>query len=275
MIKRILVGLAGTDYTEVAVRRAVDLARIHSAEITGVTVMDPRTLHMQAVPIGAGAAAEDLRRHRSELTSERIDWAVSSFEAICETEGVPFQTRREEGNPFTLMKRLARFHDLTIFGLRSVFEYYYNDSDSSAFLSRLLSQGIGPIMAVSTQYNPIRRVLLAYSGSMESANTIRCFLQSPPWPDVTIKAVTFGPETEEAKADLQEVVDYARACGLTIQSEYLHASPASGLLKHAEDWDANLIVLGNCMGGVFRRRGFGNTVLSLIKNADRPLLMSH
>jgi hypothetical protein len=46
MIKRILVGLAGTIYTPVAIERAVTLAKEHDAEVTGVTVLDPRRLRL-------------------------------------------------------------------------------------------------------------------------------------------------------------------------------------------------------------------------------------
>lgn len=39
-MKRILVGLAGTPYTPVAIRRALELAQQHQAEVTAVTLMD-------------------------------------------------------------------------------------------------------------------------------------------------------------------------------------------------------------------------------------------
>jgi nucleotide-binding universal stress UspA family protein len=42
MMKRILVGLARTTYTPVAIERTVTLARAHDAEVTGVTVLDTR-----------------------------------------------------------------------------------------------------------------------------------------------------------------------------------------------------------------------------------------
>ena len=58
MIKRILVGLAGTPYTDTAIRRAVELAKAHEAEVTGVTVVDVQKLSMVGpVPIGAEVAA--------------------------------------------------------------------------------------------------------------------------------------------------------------------------------------------------------------------------
>jgi nucleotide-binding universal stress UspA family protein len=40
MIKRILLGLGGTPFTDVAIERAVELAKIHGDLITGVTVVD-------------------------------------------------------------------------------------------------------------------------------------------------------------------------------------------------------------------------------------------
>ena len=41
MIKRILVALSGTTCTTSAIRHAVELAKEHDAELTGVTIFDP------------------------------------------------------------------------------------------------------------------------------------------------------------------------------------------------------------------------------------------
>ena len=54
MIKRILVGLAGTTYTPVAIERAVTLANSHDAEVTGVTVFDAS--HIRRLGRGAAVA---------------------------------------------------------------------------------------------------------------------------------------------------------------------------------------------------------------------------
>ena len=40
MLKRILVGLGGTDYTVAAINQAVALAMANDAEVTGVTIID-------------------------------------------------------------------------------------------------------------------------------------------------------------------------------------------------------------------------------------------
>ena len=70
MIKRILLGLGGTPFTDVAIERAVELAKVHDALITGVTVVDIKQLtQVGPVPLGGGAYAAKLREKR--LTSLR------------------------------------------------------------------------------------------------------------------------------------------------------------------------------------------------------------
>ena len=63
MIKRILLGLGGTPYTDVAIERAVELAKDHGARITGVTVVDIKRLKkIGPLPPGGDALAEKLRK---------------------------------------------------------------------------------------------------------------------------------------------------------------------------------------------------------------------
>jgi nucleotide-binding universal stress UspA family protein len=48
-IKHILVGLAGTMYTPVAIQRAVRLAQSHDAEVTGVIVLDAKRIRYEGI----------------------------------------------------------------------------------------------------------------------------------------------------------------------------------------------------------------------------------
>ncbi|MHC4428899.1 MAG: universal stress protein, partial [Planctomycetota bacterium] len=84
MIKRILVALSGTPFTASAIRHAIELARRHNAEITGVTDVDLAKLaNVGPIPLGAGAAAHDLIEHRLHLTEQHIDEAIATFETAC------------------------------------------------------------------------------------------------------------------------------------------------------------------------------------------------
>jgi len=74
-----------------------------------------------------------------------------------------------------------------IFGLRSIFEYDISFEEPKDTLARLISAGVRPIVAVSDKFRPIQKVLIAYSGSMESAKTMKRFVQLRLWPDAKIE----------------------------------------------------------------------------------------
>jgi len=277
MIKRILVGLGGTGFTTVAIRRAVELAQIHKAQLTGITVIDGERLRrVGPVPAGAGAAAHDLREHRLQVSQQRVEEAISEFESACNAGGITHRVRREKGDPFELMVLRARYHDLVIFGLRSIFDYGIlggDDYNPSDMLRRLLSKGVRPIIAVSEEYRPIRRVLIAYSGSMESAKTMRRFVQLRLWPDMTLRIVTFEHPPDKAEQLCRDAAEYCRAHGIEPEVHYGPGSPKERLLPEAADWEADIIVIGNSLRSLLSRKLFGETALHMIRNADRPLFL--
>jgi len=274
MIKRILVGLGGTHYTPVAIQTAVELARDRGAELTGVTVVDVgRLSHVGPVPLGAECAAEELREHRLQLTAQRVEEVIEQFESACSAARVAYRVAREEGDAFRKMLAYSRYHDVTVFGLRSVFEYCFEDCDSCSLLARLVEGGVRPILAVSEQHRPIRRVLVAYSGSVESANTFREFLQLGPWPDLTLRLVTFGDRDEGGEKLLADAAVYFRGWGMQPETEHVPGSAKDQLLPYAETWGADMIVLGNSARSYLMKQLFGETALNTMQNADRPLFL--
>lgn len=283
MLKRILVSLGGTGFSSVAIRRAVELAQIHQAQLTAVTVADIRRLRrVGAVPAGAGAAARDLREHRVQVTQQRVDEAIGEFESACNAAGVKYGVKREEGDPFQLMLSCARYHDLMIFGLRGIFDYgILGDADYRPrdMLTRLIAGSVRPLIANAEEYRPIRRVLIAYSGSVESAKTMKRFIQFRLWPEMTLRIVTFqgslkkqGP-LEKGEQFCAEAAEYCGVHGLEPEVQCCPGSPKERLLSEAADWQADMIVLGSSARSLLSRRVFGETALHVIQKADRPLFL--
>ncbi|MCL6503967.1 MAG: universal stress protein [Pirellulales bacterium] len=274
MIKRLLVGLGGTRYTPVAVRYAVELARQFAASITGVTVLDlTRIEAVGSVPLGAGEAARELREHRLEVTRRSIEEDVVEFRRACGEAGLPFEVLQEVGDPFDTFIDLARYHDLMVFGLRGIFEYDVVP-DPPDTLARLVQSGVRPLLAVSDVYRPIRRVLICYSGSMESAKTMKRFVQLGLWPEAELRIVTFDRPAGEAQELLAQAAAYCRAHGREPSTEYVPGSPKHQVLPYAQQWDADLLVVGNSARSLLLRRVLGETALEVMHNADRPLFLA-
>jgi len=276
MIKRILLGIGGTPYTTVAIQRAVQLAKRFDAEITGVTVLDLERLTKD------GLAQQETvpdAMQRVALVRERFEEAIRTFEAACAAEGIKCQIKQEEKEvSFDLMISLARYHDLMIFGLRSIFEYNISVVDLTIeepkdTLARLIAAGVRPIIAVSNVFRPIQKVLIAYSGSMESAKTMKRFVQLRLWPEAKLKIVTFQRSEGKARRLLSDASEYCRAHGFSVQTEFNPGSPKDFLLPIAVYWQADMIVLGNSARNLLVKRVLGETALHIIRNADRPLFL--
>ncbi len=279
MMKRILTGLGGTAYSQTATQYSVELAQCHDAFVTGVTVVDvQRLLRVGSTLIHGRDWVEGETRHRIQVAREHVEEAIQNFETSCREAAVRHQIKHEEREePFDLMLSSARYHDLMIFGLRSIFEYGVvgeNFDEASSLLIKLITGGIRPILAVSETYRPIQRVLISYSGSMESAKTMKQFIRMRLWPDMQLRIVTFDHPADKAERLLRNAAEYCRAHGFTPEVTHIPGPPKNQLLPVADDWGADLIVMGNSAKNLLLRRIFGETALHVIQQADRPLFLS-
>jgi nucleotide-binding universal stress UspA family protein len=271
MIKRILVGLAGTNYTPVAIERAVTLAQAHDAESTGVTVLDARRVRSRAAPAEDADATSD---RRIAVTQARIAESIRDFELACQTASIKHRVVAESGDAFTTLVDLARYHDLIVFGLRSVFEYDFLAGAPESLLIRLVGAGVRPLIAVSEKFRSISRVVIAYSGTMESAKAMKRFVQMRLWPDAKLRVVTFEHQADKAEQLVGDAADYCRAHGFEPEEAFVPDSPKDHLLPYALEWGADLTVVGNSAKNLLLRRIFGETALHAIQNANRPLFLA-
>lgn len=275
MIKRILVGLAGTAYTPVAIQRAVTLAQTHGAEVTGVTVLDSRRVRM----LGGNVPLTHETRlagcdSRLVVTQERMADSIRDFEATCRTAGIRFHIVSETGDAFARLIDLARYHDLMVFGLRSVFEYDFLGDSPESILIRLIGSGARPLIAVTDKFRSISRVLIAYSGSMESATAMKRFVQMRLWPGVELRIVTFHPSDNKAFELLREAEGYCRSHGYSVCHQSNPGDPRVLLLAAATMWQADMIVMGNSVRNVLSRKLLGDTLRGTLQDTHLPLFLA-
>jgi nucleotide-binding universal stress UspA family protein len=274
MIKRILVGLAGTTYTPVAIQRAVTLAQAHDAEVTGVTVLDRRRVRCEAIGLVKAPSREAIRAERMEVAQSQIEQSVAAFETTCQAANIKHRVVAESGEPFTRLVDLARYHDLIVFGLRSIFDYDFLAGDPESLLIRLVGAGVRPLITVSEEFRSIARVMIAYNGSMESAKAMKRFVQMRLWPGAELKIVTFHSSAERAYEVLLSAEEYCRAHGFRVCHESNPGDPKLLLLAAATLWQADMIVMGNSARSVLVRNILGDTLLETLRNTTLPLFLA-
>ncbi len=284
MIGKVLVGLGGQAdeggcCTATATRMAIEVAAKHQAALTGVTVADLDYLcRVGSAPIGAAAAVAELRQHRVEETRQSVDAAVTEFENACAKLALPYTVLREErAEPFDYLISQARYHDLTVVGLQGLFEFGVHGEahyDPAGTMVRLIEGGVRPMIAASAEYRPVDRVLIAYSGSAQSANTMRRFVQLDLWPDAKLRIVAFGNDHERRQRHLLHAANYCEAHGIEAERDYRPGNAKTGVLDVAHEWDADLIVMGNSHRTLLSRKVLGDTMLETIRKSDRSLFLS-
>lgn len=279
MIRRILVGLGSQATAAAETQQAVELADRYGASLTGVTIVDSRPLEsIDGEPPDVAPATDELRRFRHETARKHLDAAVAVFEDGCRRAGVRYRLQREErADPFDRLISESRYHDLVISGLRGLFDSGLvgrSAAESAEALARLVSHGVRPIIAVAPQHRPVRRVFIAYSGSVESAKTMRQFVQLRPWLEVQLRIGVFGQTPDRAARLLEGAAEYCRSHGYQPELIHLPGAPHDQILPAAADWNADLLVLGNSARNLMLRRVLGETALHVMQHSPLPLFLS-
>jgi len=277
MMKRILVGVAGTPALGAKIEMAIGLARRFDAEIGVVSVVDvERLAKVGPVPLGAGAYAARLRKHRVESSHRLDDAAIETFAKSCEAAKVRMQAHKYEGNPLEILASLYRYHDLCVLGARGWFDYDVVPQPGDALL-KVIAAGIRPVIAVTERLRPIRRAVIGYNGSIESSRAMKLFLRLALWPTVDVHIVCVNaPKSEESVTSLLDAsAAYARLQGYEVKTAQAEGTPWNALLDYAYACGADMIVAGSSARRILLTRRVGRNVLGLVKSSDLPLFLSN
>jgi len=274
MLKRILVGLGNLEYARSATAKAIEVAQVHDAQLTGLTLFDVNRLdHAGVAPIGAGHLAKELKDSRLDDVEGVIAAVEVHFASKCEKAGVAYKLRRESGDPLQTLVSLARYQDLVVCGLNSLFQHGVVDEPADE-LEMLVRQGVRPMLALPDEDRPIRKVMICYSGSLESAKTMRRFLQLQLWPDAALKIVVFGQKKANPETLLADAAEYCRCYGFDPETEHVIDAPQNAILDHADACGADLIVLGNSTKRLLLRKILGETAMYVMRNSELPLFLA-
>ncbi|HWB20785.1 MAG TPA: universal stress protein [Phycisphaerales bacterium] len=273
MLKRILLGLGGTPYTASEIQFAIDIASHHHAEVTAATVMDlARISDIGPVPLGGSAAAATLTQHRMEQAQEAIDAAIRQFNQRCSEATIRTRVLQEAGNPQEELFNLWRYHDLTLLSLQSLFEYGVV-RDPRNLITKIIRHGVKPVLATPREYRTIRKVLIAYDGTMHAAAAMQRFIQLRPVGEIDIEVVCFHFTEENAKPLLRDAASYCELHGMKAATALRPEEPKEGLLKYAEESKADLIVMGCGEHGRLLSHLLGSTTLHAVEHSQLPLFL--
>jgi nucleotide-binding universal stress UspA family protein len=238
-------------------------------QITGVTLLKASLDE----PVDS-SARERRTDQRMLMPKSDIEKSVNDFEMACQAAKVKYRIVKESVHPFSQLVDLAHFHDLMVLGLRSIFLYDFLAGDIKSLLIQLINSGLRPMIAVSEEFRHISRVMIAYSGSIESVNAIKRFVQMRLWPSVALRMFSFHPSAEKTNDRMRSAEDYCRSHGFNVCHQSNFGDPKVLLLAAANLSQADMIVMGNSARNVLVRKVLGDTLVETLRQSKLPLFLA-
>ncbi len=280
MIKRILVPLDPSPYTETALEIGTAIAGLYDAELTGLVILDLPGIEKSIGPIPLGGLyyADRIEKQKEKEAHDRIHSLLEKFGEKCKKEGVRFREAEQQGSPSDRILQEALFYDAIIIGMRTYFHFETSEKPGDS-LEKIMDETITPIYAVpekftlpSTPEEKIR-VLLAFDGSLPAARAMQRFahLARPDFFEVTILI----SEKDKARAQyyLNQAEAYLASHGIEkIHKKWIEEDIIDALEETYLDWAHVVVVGAHSKRGMF---GFkvGSLTTHLIKANKKPMLI--
>ncbi|MCW9705866.1 universal stress protein [Fodinibius salsisoli] len=284
MIKRILVALDPDEDTPVATKYAIELAKNVDARLTGLAVVDTNRIAWDSWGGGIGTIyyTKQLYDTMSDTSKGVAEKLLQAFETAVSEAGINHTEVLREGVPYERIIEDMKYHDLLVVGRNAHFFYNHADEDTKT-LARLIKKGNAPTLAITEEYHPVKRVLVAFDGSSAAARTLQWFIHLLPFgKNLELELVHVNSDQSEAGRDrsdllLQQVENYLEVHGFQQINRTIlgKGKPGGRLLEHQQSIGADLILLGAHSVSAIRRLTLGSTTHHLMTKSSAPLFLCH
>ncbi|RMG69185.1 MAG: universal stress protein [Calditrichaeota bacterium] len=277
MIKSILLAVDGSPYSEPILQYGILLGKAFQARLRVLTVMDIRIFEW-AVAIGVEGFAPIIpsstyQEESQRLLEEKAEKVLQRASEVLGEAGVNFQLEKESGSPVDVILEKSKLADLVVMGSRGEFERW-SDKMLGATLEAVTRQCTKPVFIVRKHFQPIKRLLVAYDGSVNSnrvlpwAGFIASQLQIP------LAVLTVQAHREEAEKILQEAQDYLSAYALPeLSLIHKEGDPAEKIVDTCKEIQADLILMGSYGHSRIREAILGSITVQVMRTSPVPILM--
>jgi nucleotide-binding universal stress UspA family protein len=276
MLRTMLLGLDGSDYSSAAMLLGIEWARRADAMLVGLGIIDePEIRDAAAVPLGAGFYKQQSDADRVSQARRRVDQLLEQFTLRCTEAGISSKLLEDVGEPAARITLEAQRYDLILLGSQTYFHFATQEGPDQT-LAAVVRGSPRPVVAVPAQGSRGSTTLVAYDGSLYAARALYCLVASglAAWQPVHVLSV--HSDRVEAGRVADRAVEYLGFHGVQA-TRHTHAGSddAGLLLDEARRLDAGLIVMGAYSKSSLRELFFGSVTRRLLAESQVPLLLTH
>jgi nucleotide-binding universal stress UspA family protein len=281
MLKRILLPLDPTSYTDCALKFAISLAKANDAEITGLVILDQEGIEAATGPLPPGVSfyAKELQNTKVDLAKVHIQNLLSKFKSRCEDAGVKHYESNAQGSPRQRICEFANFYDLLITGINNQFHF----ETSNEFINTIddtLENIVTPVIAVPDDYEKINsnteqmNIVIAVNDSINSIRAFQNFLDIILPKKCNCTVFVSDDDIQKAEAIYLNAKDYLRAHGFENIHKYITKKDKISVFNQEYLTQIDMIVLGtHSKKGIFDFL-IGSLTKHLINENQTALLVS-
>jgi nucleotide-binding universal stress UspA family protein len=279
MYQNILLCTDGSPNATAAMEYAIWLAKKLTARVLALHITDIRLLEGPMVTdfmgaLGAQPYTELLPRLR-EIHEEKAAVILDAAARAARNAGVPCETHSQAGTLLPTMLEYERRADLVVLGRLGEHAQWATDETLGSSVERMVRASIKPCLVVPTEVRPLRHLLVAYDGSVESRKALLAGLELAKrlGAKVTLVTVAQLDHEESAAKVLQEAHRLAEEQKLEVHAQLSHGVAETEILNMAEQSEADLIVMGAYGHNRIREFILGSTTSHVLRKATVPVLL--
>ena len=281
MIKRILLSVSKDPNGAPETTVGVDLAKRHGAEITGITAVEPSRIALE-VPRGL-LFTQSYANAIDDLVKESLaesEGAIAKLGRICGENQIKFQSATGSDNAEEFLSSMWRFQDLCIIPTHPWIPGIEQPGSANGIL-HLVVLGLRPLIAVpkTIPTAPPSKVLVALSGSLESAKAMKQFTQLRLYPGVPVHLVTIGnPKSGEQPQELLGLATtYLKSHDHPVTTARLDPTNdrVQALFDEADRAGAEMFVIGSSYKKLLSMERYGKHAVEILQRSKFPVFISH
>ena len=276
MIKRILIPTDGSPNSSIALEYGFSLASFFNAEIIGLNVVDIRSLEGPLLSDISGSLGfspiQNYLPQFQQLLDDRSDTILDLFKTSCCNKGVSAITKKMTGIIANIIADEARKADLVIISQHGEHEQWSSGLLGSTTESVVRKSPI-PVLVTPASYRQLNNILVAYDGSIESSNALKCACSFFGKNCQNIKIVYNSQEEEKGRELAAEIAEIVAPYNLKYEGVWLQGEAAKEILSFAQRTAMDIIVMGAFGHSRLHDMILGSTAAYIIRNSTIPILL--
>lgn len=276
MIKSILVPIDDSIYSEIALNYAIDITKIYKAKIEFLNVIDVKLFedqHFHGIFAALGTKPfPEFKIKLQQALDQRAKKILERAAKHCEKRKVRFEESLITGILPEVITKESKKVDLIVMGARGE-----SAPHKSQFLGSTVEEvtrlAHKPVMITHRRHAPIKRVLMAYDGSLPSNEALKVAADFASKALLSIVLLNVSRDKEAGKAILAEAEKYLKTYRIKFESVITGSDPSKVILDTARKKMCDMIFMGGYGHAKFYELILGSTTEQVMRKATVPVLL--